>query len=32
LPYNGTWKELPKEKEKGAINFYALQSVEKLQE
>ena len=25
------WKERPLEKERGAINFYALQSVDKLQ-
>lgn len=31
-PYNSTWQERPLEKEQGAINFYALQSVEKLQQ
>lgn len=31
VPYNGTWHERPLEKERGAVNFYALQSVEKLQ-
>ena len=30
-PYNSMWKERPLEKERGAINFYALQSVDKLQ-
>lgn len=30
MPYNSTWKELPKETGRSAINFYALQSIEKL--
>jgi len=29
-PYNSMWKEVPREKDRGAVNFYALNSVEKL--
>ena len=30
-PYNSTWRERPHEKQRGAVNFYALSSVDKLQ-